>query len=478
MADTHTHTHEHEPPHPHEHSDAGSSPSGQPEELDTAGRSLSEALRISFTILKVIMIVLVVAFLASGFKAVKPDERALVLRFGKIRGIAEDRVLGPGPHWVFPYPIDEIVRIPVENQVNLAVNSFWYKETREDINPSIKPRNYVPEKLNPVQEGYSLTRSQEQVARSTASRGVGGPESVLEAGLASDIATPRGPSGTGPGMADAVDTEGSDYSIVHTKWQIIYQVDNAERFFTNVYIPDVEPGQVYFQVMTENVTPLLKSVVEDAVVTSLVHYTIDQAIESTDTIRRQVRQMAQQKLDDIESGIRITSVQLVDVAWPKQVNDAFEAFMTTSQDSRTAISEAMTNAENTLNEAAGRVARQLYEALHDDRISDEQLELLWEEAAGEVRNIISQAQTYKAKVVEAAKANADYLTSILPEYNKRPELVAQRIYLDAIEEVLANADEQFILQHSDNAKERETRIHVNRDSSPRPKQPRGAGTTE
>ena len=84
--------------------------------LDVAGRSLFEALRVSFIILKVIMIVLVVLFLDSGFRTVGSDEQALVLRFGKIRGVGDQRVLGPGLHWVFPYPIDTIVKIPVEKR--------------------------------------------------------------------------------------------------------------------------------------------------------------------------------------------------------------------------------------------------------------------------------------------------------------------------------------------------------------------------
>src|SRR4030042_6819989 len=83
------------------------------DEFDAAGKSLSEALRISFIILKIIIIVLVVVFLASGFRTVEPDEQALVLRLGKIHGIGEGRLIGPGLHWVFPYPIDKIVKIPV-----------------------------------------------------------------------------------------------------------------------------------------------------------------------------------------------------------------------------------------------------------------------------------------------------------------------------------------------------------------------------
>ncbi|MHC4509065.1 MAG: SPFH domain-containing protein [Planctomycetota bacterium] len=102
-------------------------------ELDAAGKSLSEALRISFIVLKVIMIVLVVAFLASGFETVDSDERAIVLRFGEIRGVGEKRLLQPGLQWILPYPIDEIVKIPFETTVNLSVDSFWYDERPEDV---------------------------------------------------------------------------------------------------------------------------------------------------------------------------------------------------------------------------------------------------------------------------------------------------------------------------------------------------------
>ena len=98
-------------------------------EPDAAERALSDALKVSFTILKWIMFLLLIFFLASGFKTVGPDEQALVLRFGKIRGIAEERVLKPGLHWILPYPIDEIIRIPVKKRISIPIDSFWYFQT-------------------------------------------------------------------------------------------------------------------------------------------------------------------------------------------------------------------------------------------------------------------------------------------------------------------------------------------------------------
>jgi membrane protease subunit HflK len=455
MSHEHKHDHEHEHEHAHdherdhEHDQDHLEPSGmgrpQPAEFDAAGRSLSEALRISFAILKVIMIVLVVGFLASGFRTVETGEKGIVLRFGQIQRIVE-----PGWEWVCPYPIDELIRIPVDKRINLPVNTFWYKETREDIMGQAPiPRNYRAESLDPLQEGYCLTRSEK-----------GGSEAVPAVQLSPGVIR---------GVALAQQSDGSDYSIVHMKWQVDYQIRGIKDFFRNVHVQDVKPGQVYFDVMTQSIAPLLRSVIEDAVVGAMVHYTIDEALQSIDTIRDHVWRLAQQKLDSISSGIVIGSMRLDKVEWPKQVDQAFTESIAASQKSQGAITQARTYAENTLNEVAGLVAKQLYQALMDGNASD-QVEALWSQVAGEARDKIAQAEAYRTRVVETAKANADYLESLLPEYKKRPELVAQGLYSTAMEEVIAAADEKFIIQMSEASKDHQVRINLNRDQAKPKKQ--------
>lgn len=446
MVDEHKHEHEHEHGHEHEHEHVADSPSAgsppgaegpdpQGDNLDAAGRSLSDALRISFAILKVIMIIMVVAFLASGFKSVGSDEKALVLRFGKIRGVGQEAILGPGAHWTLPYPIDEVVRIPVEKNINLAINTFWYKETRDDIlGPGVKPRTYVPDQLDPVQEGYCLTGSQRSAAPTAA-------------------AAPQIRQG-----------DGSDYNIVHTKWQVNYQITGVEQFFRNLYVQEALPGEIYFDVMNQSIAPLLRSLVEDAVVKAMVHYTIDEALQSIDTIPRRVQQYVQQKLDAIDSGIRVVQVQLVNVKWPKQVDQSFEAFIAASQISGQRITEARTYGETSLNKVAGQAAETLYRALLDTKAGEPQRAALWSQTTGDVQDVVAQAQAYQMNVVEKARANAEYLQSILPEYRKQPELVARQLYLDAMQQIFENVDEKFILDKCNNAKEREVRILVNRDA--------------
>jgi len=409
------------------------------EELDAAGRSLSDALRMSFIILKVIMVVLVLAFLASGLKTVDSNEQALVLRFGKIRGVGENRILGPGLHWIFPYPIDEIVKIPVQTQVNLPIDSFWYYMTQSEI-LSGQMRPVRPgQPLKPLQDGYCLTRGESQ------NEAIG-------------------------------DFAGSDYNIVHSKWQLTYQIDDPEQFFRNTYVEDVNVGDIYFNVITESLKPLLNDVFDNAVVTALVDYTIDEAISSQDRIPKHVKRLVQEKLDKIESGIKVVSVQLTASECPRQVKEAFEAPTRASQQSKKEITQAEAYAANTLNEAAGSVAEQLFAALHDDSMDEQIKEQFWSQLAGNAGKKIANARAYRTKVVERARANADYLESILPEYRQRPKLVLQKIYLDAIENIMSNADEKFMVQTTKGSKGTEIRVLLNRD--PTIKKNKSTGQTE
>ena len=426
------------------------------DELDAAGKSLSEALRISFIILKVIMIVLIVAFLASGFETVDSEEQAIVLRFGRIQTI-----LDPGPHWILPYPIDEIVKIPVKTQVNLPINSFWYYQSQADMLAERQRPVRPDQPLEPLRDGYCITRGENRIETAATA----GTYNQATPGGAVNVGNVGG--GLGPAETGA---DGSDYNIVHTKWQLSYQISDPERFFRNIHVEDFEPGDVYFNVITESITPLLKDLFEDSVVTAMVNYTIDEAISSREMIPRHVKRLMQEKLDILESGINVVSVQLTKSECPPQVKIAFEASTTASQTSETTVTEAKTYAENTLNKAGGPVAFALLKDKNSvGELSEQEQELLWSQLAGTAREKIAEARAYRAKVVETAKANADYLERLLPEYRQRPKLVIQKIYLDAIEQIFANANEKFVIQTTGGTKGSQMRVLLNRDPSLKPK---------
>ncbi|MFZ0829102.1 MAG: protease modulator HflK [Verrucomicrobiia bacterium] len=142
-------SHEHDPQ-VHEH------PAPAPVGPDDAGsQALAEALRSSFAIVKVAMVLMVVAFFSSGFFTVGPSEKAVILRFGSPVGGGQKVLLGAGLHWSFPYPIDEVVKIPISEIQKVTSTTGWYATTPEqELSGEELPAG---PSLNPAVDGYAFT---------------------------------------------------------------------------------------------------------------------------------------------------------------------------------------------------------------------------------------------------------------------------------------------------------------------------------
>jgi membrane protease subunit HflK len=154
MSDKHDHPH-HEHGHDHDHGPAKPAPVALEGAEDAGTQALAGALKSSFAIVKIVMAGLVVLFLFSGFFVVGPQEKAIVLRFGVPAGGGDGKLLGPGPHWAFPPPIDEVVRIPVGQVQTVNSSVGWYATTAasEAAGTEMPPG----ESLRPVLDGYLLT---------------------------------------------------------------------------------------------------------------------------------------------------------------------------------------------------------------------------------------------------------------------------------------------------------------------------------
>ena len=111
---------------------------------DARTRALTEALQSSFKVVRVIMVILAVAFFGSGITKIDNNKQALHLRFGEYK-----KTLLPGLHWAWPYPIDEIVQIPVNENRTITSDVGWRTEDEET------PQNSMS--FQPTYDGYTLT---------------------------------------------------------------------------------------------------------------------------------------------------------------------------------------------------------------------------------------------------------------------------------------------------------------------------------
>ncbi len=393
-------------------------------EADLAGEFLAKALKHSFIILKIIMVIMVVLFITSGIFQVEPDENALVLRFGKIQEFRSEtgeyvKVLGPGLHWNWPEPVTEIIKIPVKKQT-VAINSFWYSET--DAEKMGTDQGRPGPTLERKKDGYCLTR--------------------------------------GEGIAGQ---DGADYGIVHGKWQLTYRIKNIEKFFRNIDYEMPGPGEDFLDVAFESVDPLLKAIASDAIVRTMAKYTIDEAIVHKDSIKNNITRLIEERLRRLDSGIVVDEFSAGKITWPRQVAAAFDDPTLASQKRDQDITDARNYADKILSAAGGAQAAEILRALKQPDLSEQDSRRYLSKLSGTSREIIAKAHADRTIVVEAARANADYFKKLLPEYRQRPKLVVQRIYQDAIEQIFDNATETIIVQSSGGGKGKQVRILINSD---------------
>jgi membrane protease subunit HflK len=122
---------------------------------DASSQALNEALGSSLLLVRIMALVLAAAFVFSCVFTVNPNEVAIVLRFGKPVGSGSDQVKRQGLHWAFPYPIDEIVRIPIGESKVIRSTTAWYAVSPEEEAAGIIPQGNPS--LTPGVDGHVLT---------------------------------------------------------------------------------------------------------------------------------------------------------------------------------------------------------------------------------------------------------------------------------------------------------------------------------
>ena len=132
------------------------SPGAPDSPMDSGSQALSEALRSSFGIVKIVMGLLIVMFIFSGFFIVGPQQRAIVLHFGRAPvEQGEKALLGPGLHFSWPYPIDEYVKIPITGVQKANSTACWYATTAAAEAAGNEPPPGLM--LNPAVDGFGIT---------------------------------------------------------------------------------------------------------------------------------------------------------------------------------------------------------------------------------------------------------------------------------------------------------------------------------
>lgn len=185
-----------------------------------------------------------------------------------------------------------------------------------------------------------------------------------------------------------------DKNIVDVEFGVIYTLKNAQEFQFNLAQQDAVVQQVAESVMRE----IIGRSTMDGVLNA------DRAKIAADA-----QALMQVILDRYKSGIMVTDVQLLSAHPPEQVQDAFNDVNKADQDRERSKSEGQT--------------------YYNDVVT---------KADGTARVMVQQAEAYRSAVVSNAEGEAARFRHIVAEYAKAPVVTRERLYLDAMQQVLAS----------------------------------------
>lgn len=127
-------------------------------------------------------------------------------------------------------------------------------------------------------------------------------------------------------------------------------------------------------------------------------------------IAQRTEKLIQQTLDEYQTGMQVTKVNLQDANFPSQVEAAVQDAIKAREDRERLSFEAQAYANDVLPRARGEAVRRQQDA-----------------------------EAYKARVVANAQGEAARFELLLAQYQNAPELTRKRLYLEAVEEIYAGS---------------------------------------
>ena len=317
-----------------------------------------------------------------GYFTVEPQEAVIVLKFGKITNVYKDNW-----HWAFPYPVNRIVRIPRDRQV-MMIKAFW-------PNPSVN-----------VPTGEEM------------------------AAMAQPIV---------PGRDGSLIT--GDANIIHTQWEIVYEISNPEKYFSSCLCPD-DPGSPDENMVnplngkvagTRGPQTMLKSIFEDEIIkATAVQKVEDPLYKEVTKYQDKVEKGISDALLTWDIGVTLKSALLKDKTPPFSIVAAFHDVINAEQQSESIKLKAKNYA-----------------------VKAEQ------EAQTESKNIIVDSEVYKSRLVSEIESESVYFKKILVEYRQNRQSVLIPLYTDTVVSLLEKIKDKYIIPESNKGEKQELRIMLN-----------------
>ncbi|MCC5884247.1 MAG: FtsH protease activity modulator HflK [Halomonas sp.] len=191
-----------------------------------------------------------------------------------------------------------------------------------------------------------------------------------------------------------------DENIVEVEISAQYQVNNPRDFVLNVRNPQLS--------------------IENALDSALRHVVggtdmIEILTSGREILGSSVASRLQTYLDSYGTGIRLQTINIESTSAPAPVIDAFDDVIRAREDRQRTINEGMAYANAIIPAAQGQAQR-----------------------------LVEQGQGYRESVVAEAQGQANRFNALLVQYDNAPEIMRERLYIDAMADVFARTPKVLI----------------------------------
>ena len=186
-----------------------------------------------------------------------------------------------------------------------------------------------------------------------------------------------------------------DENIVEISLTVQYNISNSKDFVLNIKDPEIS----------------LKQATDSALRHVVGSTGLDEVIS---TGREQMAQATAEKLqallDMYGSGINVVKINIEESRPPTEVKAAYDDVIKAREDLERLVNEAQAYSNGIIPEARGQAQR-----------------------------LREEAEAYRSQVVSKSEGEAERFTKLFTEYRKAPEVTRERLYLDAVEEVMTQS---------------------------------------
>jgi len=145
----------------------------------------------------------------------------------------------------------------------------------------------------------------------------------------------------------------------------------------------------------------------------------DYVLGNREVLAANAKRELQGQLNRLECGIDVVTLQLLDINPPEQVKPAFNEVNEADQDMKRLVNEA----EETYNRVIPK-------------------------ARGSAKQIVEEAHGYAAERLNRATGETNRFKAIIKEYQGAEEVTRQRLYLEAMEDILPKVDHVYVINKS------------------------------